>query len=229
MKEPLKIDPKLQERPTECRSKSLEHIMVPELSVIEDNLRFSLDSVSKSLASSSLLDDREMRENSLRAQVVFLESAFDYFCHCILKYGFRKVLLGDWLSGEKYDNFLVPMSVIKQAQSSGDESYYVDFLNRKISPMTFLDPSDLKDNLNLIYPLMLEEVAKMAYPSAKDPGSHLKEKLRSLYERRNRIAHQDDREHASLKRRSITKEEVEGYRDDLALITGKILEAVKAR
>ena len=229
MKESLKIDPRLQERSTGCRFKSLEHIVVPELSMIEGNFQSSLDSVSKSLASSSLILDKEMRENSLRAQVVFLESAFDYFCHCILKYGFRKVLLGDWRPSEKYENFLVPMSVVKQAQSSGDEDYYVDFLNRKISPMTFLDPAVLKDNLNLIYPSMLEEVAERAYPSLKDPTSLLKEKLKSLYDRRNRIAHQDDREHANLKRRSISKEEVEGYRDDLALITDKMLEAVKAR
>lgn len=110
--------------------------------------------------------------------MVFLESAFDYFCHCIIKYGFHRIIQNDWKATEKFENFMIPMSVVKKARETDDEQYYEDFLNEKISPMTFLDPKLLGDNLNLIYSEMLVDLAKEVFSSDKQPLKRLKSGLK---------------------------------------------------
>lgn len=43
----------------------------------------------------------------LRSQIVFLDSAFDYFMHQITKYGMVQIFQGIWEKTEKYDNFTI--------------------------------------------------------------------------------------------------------------------------
>lgn len=224
-----RINTDLSERMTDCRDKLISHIVIPDLTLIERNFQSAIDSVNQNLAFLEAVTEEGIKDNILRAQIVFLESAFDSLCHSLIKFGFDKVYKEEWAKTERFDNFLIPMSVIKAVKESEDEKYYEDYLNEKISPMTFLDPSILKDNLNLIYPEMLKEIARETYPNDKQPLSSLKKDLKGIYGRRNFIVHQDDREHKTLEKRSITKMEVEKTRDSLISVARTMIELIKDR
>lgn len=223
----FKINTELSERQVDCREKNLSHVRIPGLEVIEANFQSTIDSVNKNILFSDSISDKEMTENILRAQIVFLESAFDYLCHCVIKFGFDRIYKGDWPTTEKYDHFSIPMEVIRRVMENGDGIYFEDYLNEKISPMTFLDPKVLKDNLNLVFPDMLDKVAKLVFPMEKQPLDTLKNKLKMMYDRRNRIAHQDDREHIDLTKHSITREEVEEFKDTIITVVEKMLYLMK--
>lgn len=223
----FKIDTDLKERNVECRDKDVSHVTIPDLELMKKNFESAIEMVDLTLKNLDSICEVEVADNILRAQIVFLESAFDYFCHCFVKFGFHKILIGEWSSTEKYQNFCIPMSVITNAKNNDDNKYYEDYLNEKISSMTFLDPKILSDNLNLVYCQMLCEIAKDIYPSEKNPIDALKSELSRIYTRRNMIAHQDDREHSNLEKRPINVEEVKDFKNKIVSITDAMIKLGK--
>ena len=78
-----------------------------ELSEIKDHFEQNLTAinnqfeVASSLESDGKIDDQK---NIYRSQIVFLESAFDFYLHELPKDGLRKMLAGSWQKTEKYKN-----------------------------------------------------------------------------------------------------------------------------
>ena len=58
--------------------------------------------------------DIEECETIWRSQVVFLESALDFYIHEVSKYGMLNIFSGDWEKTEKYNNYQVPMKYVEE-------------------------------------------------------------------------------------------------------------------
>ncbi len=67
------------------------------------------------------------------------------------------------------------------------------------------------------------------YPNDKQSFETLKKELKNIYDRRNHIAHQDDREHETLMKHPISKEEVEQVRDYLMSVIKMMIKLAKER
>ena len=161
-----------------------------------------------------------------RSQVVFAEGLLDFYIHEISKYCMFRMFTGQWAKSEKYKSFPVPMSKVEEAVNARSGDWFFEFLNARFSRDVYLSKETMKDQLNLIG-LDFSTVMVKAFPrdkqetSIKDGGTIIAE----LFKRRNEIAHQNDRSHASAEQADITKEYVEDYIGKIESIVSAIQNA----
>ncbi|MCD8294300.1 MAG: hypothetical protein LUE27_03485 [Clostridia bacterium] len=159
-----------------------------------------------------------------RSQVVFFEGVLDFYLHEICKYALYKIYVGDWNQTEKYKAITIPIRVVQDAINSRDGAeWFFDFVNLKYSNSVFLSPEDIKDVLNMSgveYVKVMHKVfPTVTENEAKKQGDKI---LREQYSRRNQIAHQMDRSHASAEQADITKEYVEQYAENIIKIADAV-------
>ncbi|MCM1106988.1 MAG: HEPN domain-containing protein [Blautia sp.] len=168
---------------------------------------------------------REDAENIWRYQIVFLESAFDFYLHEVTKYGLASIFEGQWDKTPKYQNIKIDMELIEQVlHGNADSEWFAAFVNDAYAKTTMVSFDSVKDQMNLIG-LELQKIADCAFydvNSDEKTMDKLKRVVDSLYYRRNAIAHQSDREHATAEKNTITKETIEEF---IMNIT-KIVEAI---
>lgn len=127
-------------------------------------------------------------------------------------------------SSEKYTSFTVPMGKVEEALSAAEsKDWFFSYLNDRFSRDVFLSQESMREQLNLIG---IEFVATMvkAFPrdkeeTSKKDGAKI---VAELFQRRNIIAHQNDRSHASAEQNDITKEFVEDYISKIEAIVNAI-------
>lgn len=90
--------------------------------------------------------------------------------------------------------------------------WFFEYLNKRFSRDVFLSCESMRDQLNLIG-IPFEEVMQRAFPANNKQESISKGKdiIAMLFKRRNEIAHQNDRSHASAEQNDITKDYVDKY------------------
>lgn len=95
---------------------------------IEPVIQFSLSEIKErfdetivgiegqfALAESLIEDGRtESAKEIYRSQIVFLESALDFYIHEISKYGVISIFTNKWSKTERYSNFKIPMSIFEK-------------------------------------------------------------------------------------------------------------------
>lgn len=153
-------------------------------------------------------------KNIWRSQIVFLESAFDFYMHEITKYGLGKIFDGDWKATEKYKNIKVKMEIVEEAlKDTKNTNWFSEFVNRFYISVTMVSFDSVKQQMNLLG-IKIQEVANGAFwepDSTEKTRDKLKRRLKELFERRNLIAHQSDREHTNAKKKDISKEIVKDW------------------
>lgn len=157
--------------------------------------------------------DLEICKTIWRSQVVLAEGLLDFYIHEISKFAMCRMLCGDWEKSEKYPNFMVPMSKVEDAIKAEDSNdWFFEYINERFSREVFLSQESMKDQLNLIG-IGFSETMRRLVPqhSDKDASEKGKTIVRELFERRNEIAHQNDRRHADAEQNDITKEFVVNY------------------
>lgn len=146
-----------------------------------------------------------------RTQIVFLESALDYYIHEITKYGMNKIFNKEWSRTEKYNNYNLKLSDVLYVISNPEEtSWFLEHVNNAIISGTFMDYKSIKDQLNLLG-IDIQKVADKAFyvqGSNVKTIDQLKRHLNRLFKRRNEIAHQSDRNHYDGTQNNITREDV---------------------
>lgn len=156
--------------------------------------------VASSLGSAGKPEDQK---NIYRSQIVFLESAFDFYLHELTKYGLRKMLSGDWTKTEKYENLKIPMKCVERGLNDPSAiQWFVEYINEAYSRDVMTAYEYLKDQMNMLG-ISLVNILKDLFPKMSEP----KKVISNLYDRRNQIAHQTDRAHADATQVDIT----EGY------------------
>lgn len=203
------------------------NINVVEFSVneIKEHFYESIEAIKEQFSSTDINCDNEIFKNILRAQVVFLESAFDFFLHEITKYGVCKIFCGEWEDTQKYRNIQVDMKTVKEALEMRDDTiWFRNFINYLYEKDTLVSYESFKSQLNLIG-IKIDEISKKVFYDRNSnikPNERCKQRLNELYNRRNIIAHQFDRNHINAEKKDISRETVESFIEDIE----KIVEAV---
>lgn len=148
-----------------------------------------------------------------RSQVVLAEGLMDFYIHEMSKYCLYKMFTGNWDKSEKYASFMVPMGKVEEAIAvTESKDWFFGYLNERFSRDVFISKESMKDQLNLIG-IGFSPVMFKAFPSDNEEKS-IKNGARiveQLFRRRNIIAHQNDRSHASAVQNDISKEFVSDY------------------
>lgn len=188
-----------------------------ELSEIKDHFEQNLTAinnqfeVASSLESDGKIDDQK---NIYRSQIVFLESAFDFYLHELTKYGLRKMLAGSWQKTEKYKNLKIPMKHVERGLNDPSAiQWFVECINEAYSRDVMTAYEYLKDQMNMLG-ISLVEILKGAFPENVKP----QKVIIDLYNRRNQIAHQTDRAHADALQSDITEEYVKASISEMETI-----------
>ena len=152
--------------------------------------------------------NKENKENILRSQIMFLDSALDFYVHEITKYGMKKMFDGQWERNDKYLDFKINLDALHTISELNEKEFFNDIINKSISAETFMEFNSIKKQINMIG-LDINVIAKSIFYKKGDstsPINKMKEFLNKLYYRRNRIAHQSDRDPLTSVRSDIDME-----------------------
>lgn len=200
---------------------------VRELRPIAPPIQFSLDEIKRHFSESlngikeqySVADSLASSGNIngcrtiWRSQVVLAEGLLDFYIHEMSKYCLFRMFTGQWGKSEKYTALNVPMSKVEEAIAAAEsKDWFFEYLNKRFSRDVFLSHDSMREQLNLIGIGFVEVMVK-AFPMGKNEASNKfgTKVVQDLFRRRNEIAHQNDRSHASAEQTDITKEFVEDY------------------
>ena len=161
-----------------------------------------------------------------RSQVVLAEGLLDFYIQEISKYCLVRMFSGTWPKTEKYKFFQIPMEKVESAIAALESNdWFFEYLNKRFSRDVFLSCESMRDQLNLIG-IPFNKAMEKAFPSGNAQESIRigKETIAMLFQRRNEIAHQNDRSHASAEQTDITKDFVEDYISKIESIVNAIQE-----
>lgn len=223
MRRDLSLSPRVEEK------RELKVIELPiqfSLKEIKEHFEESLNEVKAQYTVADLLN-KNGNENDgktiWRSQVVLAEGLLDFFIHEMSKFCLFKMFTGQWTKSEKYYRFMVPMSKVEDAINTvNSKDWFFEYLNDRFSRDVFLSHESMKDQLNLIRIDFSKTMERAFSKESKDPVKYGKQVVIDLFQRRNDIAHQNDRSHASAKKQDITKEFVEKYITNIELIVNAI-------
>ena len=186
------------------------------LSEIKQHFTESMDEVKAQFA---VADELNADENEIackmvwRSQVVLAEGLLDFYIHEISKYCFVRMFSEAWPKTERYKSFQIHMEKVENAITASESNDWLfDYLNKRFSRDVFLSCESMRDQLNLIG-IPFNKAMEKAFPRENEQEAIRigKETIAMLFQRRNEIAHQNDRSHASAEQTDITKEFVEDY------------------
>lgn len=137
-------------------------------------------------------------EDIWRSQIVFLDSALDFYIHEIVKYGIIKMFNGEWTESNDYKKMKVRLS------------FAIDLAQNPNSASMLLEEIDEMNKYNCFMGKKIKDALKFIDISYRLTSTQEK-LLIDLYNRRNQIAHQADRIPGQQQKQSITKNYVENF------------------
>lgn len=228
-------DLSLAERVEDVRD--LRRIVMPlhfATAEIQDHFYDSMDSIKKQyLVADDLLKSGNETGCKIiwRSQVVLAEGLLDFYIHEMSKYCLFQMFCGNWEKSEKYLSFMIPMSKVEEAiLATESNEWFFEYLNNRFSRDVFLSVESMREQLNLIG-VNFVAVMEKAFPrdkqeTSKKDGSKI---IQELFKRRNEIAHQNDRSHASAEQTDISKAFVEKYIANIECIVNSIQSIVEEK
>lgn len=221
-------DLRLKPRKENTRPKQKDKVIVFSLENIKQHFDESMMHIQQQFdVAQALIEagNTTDAENVWRSQIVFLDSAFDFYLHELTKFGLEKIFTGDWGKTTKYNNLKVKIPYVERALDNPENTeWFAEYANDEFSRMPMMAYDAVKDQLNLLG-INVQEVANRAFydqGSTEKTKDKLKRRINELYNRRNLIAHQSDRLPHNAQREIIIKEIVNGFVDDIR----KIVEAI---
>lgn len=214
------------------------HLIEPpvqfSLNEIKQHFIDSLDSVKAQYDVADTLlaeDNTDGCKTIWRSQVVLAEGLMDFYIHEMSKYCLFKMFTGSWDKSEKYASFMIPMGRVEEAITATEsKDWFFGYLNERFSRDVFISKESMRDQLNLIG-IGFSAVMFKAFPSENEgistkQGAQIVEEL---FRRRNSIAHQNDRSHASAVQNDITKAFVSDYISKIEAIVNSIHEIAEGK
>ncbi len=217
-------DLSLKPRKVATRDNKLE-VEVFNIDEIEDHFN---ENVAFIISQFDIADDllksneKERAADIWRSQLVFLDSAFDFFMHEIVKLGILNIFHEEWpKKSEQYTNLQFTMKNVEHAiKNPGDDSWLKDWVTEKYSSETLMSYDTFKGVCNLLS-IDYRAIADSAFyerGSTEKTLDKLQRRINQLFYRRNRIAHQMDRNRENAERQNIQKEDVINFIDDIKKI-----------
>lgn len=143
-----------------------------------DGLYCALQSMTTSAIDSSDL---------LRAQVVLAVSALDFYIHEVTVAGMLEVLKGERLSTGAFDKYRVSVGAMLGGRHSQTFDWFESDVREKHSFLSFQQPDKIADAIRLFSDVRLWDAV-----SEKMADKTVKDRLRLIVDRRNKIAHEAD-------------------------------------
>lgn len=225
----------LAPRKEEIREKISPAIVKFQLNEIKEHFDENLQYIQSQFDIADELFQKGREEearNIWSSQIVFLESAFDFYLHELTKFGLSEMFAGNWDKTKKYHNLSVRMSVVDKALNAREDSgWFLEFVNEFYREITLVSYESVKDQMNLLG-LNLQKVADAVFHernSTIKTKDKLKRALEVLYRRRNMIAHQSGRRHSDAQKVEITKDMVEKFIEDIEKIVEEIHKLAKQK
>lgn len=227
----------LMPRQEETREKnsSVSNVVKFQLNEIEAHFDENLQYIQSQfdIADELVQSAREKEARNIwSSQIVFLESAFDFYLHELTKFGLSEMFVGNWEKTEKYCNLSVRMSIVDKALNAREDTeWFLEFVNGFYRELTLVSYKSVKDQMNLLG-LGLQDIADAVF---FEMGSNIKTKdklencLEGLYHKRNIIAHQSGRRHSDAQREEVTKDMVERYIEKIEKIVRKMQELARQK
>jgi hypothetical protein len=192
-------------KPLHFTLQEIKNRFVLDISVVDKNIE----------SADRLIDGGQCAEGEtvLRAQIAFSEGIMDFYIHELSKYCLHQMFTGDWNKSLKYGSLKIPMSKVERALLlSPKDDWFFEHVNEEYSSCVFLGCEPMKDQLNLIG-VPFTETIKEAFPDME-----LREArglINRQFARRNRIVHQNDRDHATAEQESVSPAFVREYVDNI--------------
>ena len=166
-----------------------------------------------------------------RSQIVFAESLLDFYIHEMSKYCLFRMFIGEWQKSEKYKNLEIKMSKVEEALSAKEsDEWFFEYLNERFTKDVFLSGDSMRDQLNLIGISFGEAMHRAFHKDTVNASDkHGYRLVKRLFDRQNKIAHQNDRDHSSAAQTDITKEFVEQYISDIEAIVNAMHDIAKEK
>lgn len=159
------------------------------------------------------LKNTEAEKDIFRSQVVFLDSALDYYMHGLGIYAMEQMYRGNWDKTDGYKNLKVPIDKVMYAIEHPEDSLWIDaVIISHHEAKTYMSSSEIKGQFTLIAGNgLFKQVADLMYydiNSRESTEKKLASKLDELFKRRNRIVHQADRDHSIGEKFDICRNDV---------------------
>ena len=133
---------------------------------------------------------------------------------------------GKWEKTDKYRHFMVPMERVEEAiAASESKDWFFDYLNNRFSRDVFLSSDSMREQLNMIG-IGFPDTMMRAFPehNQQEAVKYGVDIIKELFQRRNDIAHQNDRSHASAIQADISKDYVMDYIKNIEAIVNGIFQ-----
>lgn len=193
-----------------ANSTAVIHFPLDEIkSHFDENISSITDqfSVSDVLSSEGKIEEAK---TVFRSQIVLLEGVLDFYIHELSKFALFQMFTGSWDQTEKYSTLQIPMKDVRVGLTSHDsDEWFFEFLNRRFCNDVFLSADSMNDQLNLIgVPFNKVMHTAFAKPDEQQSRKYGREIVSEQFNRRNQIAHQMDRDHATAVQADIDKQYV---------------------
>ena len=205
----------LSERVENVREQQgIRYIVHFNLQEIKDRFDESIQSIEQKFhLYDELMESKKVNEakDVLRSQIIFLEGVVDFYLHEMTKYSYFKMFSNEWDKTSQYKNFNVKMEMVEKGLNSpNSREWFFEYVTDSFKRIVFLSRESINDQLNAIgipYKDVMHNVfVEKSENESKKKGDDF---IRKLFERRNTIAHQNDRSHDSAIQNDIDKDYVE--------------------
>ena len=137
-------------------------------------------------------------EDILRAQFVMIVSALDCYIHDVVKIGMIEIYLGQRISSKTTEKYPINLTILQQIDKAPDEQTKLAFLEKHIqsknSEDSFQSPKGIEYALNLIN---IDKIWTRLSPEMCKQPDDIRKQLALVVDRRNKIAHESDRDNLS--------------------------------
>lgn len=201
------------------RTRNIIPIKIFSIDDIEKHFRESLQTIENKFQLAKELKDNGKLEDAKdiwRTQIIFLESAFDFYMHEIIKLGITNMFNEEWNDKtDKYMNLPFTMRDLENAltKTNENDSWLKEWINEQYSSKTMMSYKEFKSVCNLLN-LPIQNIADSVFYE-RDSSDKTIDKLKifidNLYRRRNLIAHQSDRRMEDATLQNIEETDVQSY------------------
>lgn len=146
-----------------------------------------------------------------RTQILYLVSALDFYMHELTTYGMVSMYRRHWKRTPDYEKIRLPISAIDEGtRASGSAEWLVEYINDAFGRDTMTSYPRIKDQADLLG-IDIRRCMEEAFPHATKKhravaeGSEI---LGDISSRRNRIAHQTDRDPDNARQDEISAQYV---------------------
>ena len=166
-----------------------------------------------------------------RSQIIFSESLLDFYLHEMSKYCLFRMFTGDWEKSEKYKNLDVKMSKVEEGLSAKESNeWFFDYLNDRFASDVLLSSESMRTQLNLIGITFGDAMHRAFHKrTINESDKYGGKRVEELFRRRNKIVHQNDRDHSNAAQTDISKEYVEQYISDIEAIVNAVHDIAKEK